>query len=232
MLPTAGRPVAVTIAVVCALVIAAQSVWIRHGMETGWLDTAVDAHLRADLSGHPLLLDVLIWPGEPLPTAAMTGTLVLACALRRRYRQAVLVAVSVPLAAALTELVLKPLIGWTSWGNPFPSGHITNVAALVTALTVLVARTATRMAPLVWVALGFTALLITAGVAAGVIGANMHHFSDTAGGPPSARGRCWRPRSSSTSSVGRIPSAQSEDHAAWWICSGFGPAALRGQPGS
>ena len=173
---------AVTIAVVCSLVIAAQSVWIRHGMETGWLDTAVDAHLQAGLSGHPLLLDVLIWPGEPLPMAAMTGAVVLACALRRRYRQAVLVAVCVPLAAALTELVLKPLIGWTSWGNPFPSGHITNVAALVTVLTLLLARTATRMAPLAWVALGFTALLITVGVAAGVIGANMHHFSDTVGG--------------------------------------------------
>jgi membrane-associated phospholipid phosphatase len=151
-------------------------------METGWLDTTVDAHLRAGLGGHPLLLDVLVWLGEPVPAVAITAALVLACTWRRRYRQAVLVAVSVPLAAAATELVLKPLIGGTSWGHPFPSGHVTNAAALVTVLIVLLARTDTGAAALVWVALGVTGLLITAAVAAGVIGAGMHHFSDTVGG--------------------------------------------------
>ena len=173
---------AVAVVVVCVLVVAAQGVWIRHGMETGWLDTTVDAHLRAVLGGHPLLLDVLVWLGEPVPAVAITAALVLACTWRRRYRQAVLVAVSVPLAAAATELVLKPLIGGTSWGNPFPSGHVTNAAALVTVLIVLLARKDTGAAALVWVALAVTALLITAAVAAGVIGAGMHHFSDTVGG--------------------------------------------------
>jgi undecaprenyl-diphosphatase len=170
------------VVVVCVLVVAAQGVWIRHGMETGWLDTTVDAHLRAGLGGHPLLLDVLVWLGEPVPAAAITAALVLACIWRRRYRQAVLVAMSVPLAAAATELVLKPLIGGTSWGHSFPSGHVTNAAALVTVLIVLLARKDTGAAALVWVALGVTALLITAAVAAGVIGADMHHFSDTVGG--------------------------------------------------
>ena len=182
LLPDAGRPVAMAIAVVCGLVIVAQGVWIRHGMETGWLDTTVDAHLKAGLGAQHLLLHVLVWPGEPVPAAAITVALVLACAWRRRYRQAVLVAVSVPLANVLTELVLKPLIGGTSWGNPFPSGHVTNVAALVTIAIVLFAGTGTRARPLVFVALGFTALLITAADAAGVIGAGMHHFSDTVGG--------------------------------------------------
>jgi membrane-associated phospholipid phosphatase len=182
LLPAAGRPAAVAIAVACGLVIAVQAVWIRHGMETGWLDTTVDARLQAGLGPHHLLLDVLVWPGEPVPAVAITAALVLACALRRRYRQAVLVAVSVPAAAALTELVLKPLVGGTSWGNPFPSGHVTNVAALVTVSIVLLAGTGTRARPLVCVGLGLTALLITAADAAGVIGAGMHHFSETIGG--------------------------------------------------
>jgi PAP2 superfamily len=182
LVPAAGRPVTMAIAVACGLVIAAQGVWIRHGMETGWLDTTVDAHLKARLGAHHLLLDVLVWPGEPVPAAAITVALVLACVWRRRYRQAVLVAVSVPLADALTELVLKPLIGATSWGNPFPSGHVTNVAAFVTLAIVLLAGTGTGARPFAFVALGFTALLITAGDAAGVIGAGMHHFSDTVGG--------------------------------------------------
>jgi membrane-associated phospholipid phosphatase len=182
LLPAAGRPVAVAIAVACGLVIAAQGVWIRHGMETGWLDTTVSANLQASLGPHHLLLDVLVWPGEPAPAVAITAALVLACAWRRRYRQAVLVAVSVPLAEALTELVLKPLIGGTSWGNPYPSGHVTYVAALVTVLIVLLAGTGTRARPLLCAVLGFTALLVTAADAAGVIGAGMHHFSDTVGG--------------------------------------------------
>jgi membrane-associated phospholipid phosphatase len=182
LLPAAGRPVAVAIAVVCGLVIAAQGVWIRHGMETSWLDMSVSASLRASLGAHQLLLDVLVWPGEPVPAVAMTAALVLACAWRRRYRQAVLVAVSVPLAEALTELVFKPLIGGTSWGNPYPSGHVTYVAALVTVLIVLVAGPGTRARPLLCAAVGFTALLITAADAAAVIGAGMHHFSDTVGG--------------------------------------------------
>jgi membrane-associated phospholipid phosphatase len=182
LVPAASRPAATAIAVACGLVIAAQAVWIRHGMETGWLDTTVDGHLTASLGAHHLLLGVLVWPGEPVPAAVITVALVLACAWRRRYRQAVLVAVSVPLAEALTELVLKPLIGGTSWGNPFPSGHVTYVAALVTVAIVLLAGTGTGARPLALVALGFTALLITAADAAGVIGAGMHHFSDTVGG--------------------------------------------------
>jgi membrane-associated phospholipid phosphatase len=112
----------------------------------------------------------------------MAAAIVLACVLRRRYGEAAFVAISVPMAAALTELVLKPLIGRTSWGDPFPSGHVTSVAALATALTVLLARTPTGVPRPLRLALAFTAFLIAAAVALGVIGANMHHFSDTVGG--------------------------------------------------
>jgi membrane-associated phospholipid phosphatase len=147
-------------------------------METGWVDTAVDAKVRAALGGHPALLAVLVWPGGPVVVTAMAAAVVLACVLRRQYGKAAFVAISVPLAAAITELALKPLIGRTSWGNPFPSGHVTSVAALATALTVLLARTPRPLR----LALACTAFLITAAVALGVIGANMHHLSDTVGG--------------------------------------------------
>jgi membrane-associated phospholipid phosphatase len=147
-------------------------------METSWLDAAVDAKLAAGLGGHPLLLAILVWPGEVLPCTAMAAALVLACVLLRRYGEAALVAVAVPLAAAVTELVLKPLIGGTSWGNPFPSGHVTSVVALATALAVLLAR-APRRLRLVPV---FAAFLVAGAVAVGVIGARAHHLSDTIGG--------------------------------------------------
>ena len=167
----------ITVAI-CALVIMVQGVWIRHGMETSWVDATVNAQVMAGLGGHPRLLTVLIWPGEPVPFIAMTAALVLGCVLWRQYEGAALVAISVPLATAVTELVLKPLIGGTSWGNPFPSGHVTSVFALATALTVLLARVP-RGPRLV---LAFAGFLLAGTVAIGVIGAGMHHFSDTIGG--------------------------------------------------
>jgi membrane-associated phospholipid phosphatase len=182
LLPGTGPVVAVATVVVCILVTAVQAVWIRHGMETSWLDTAIDTKVQASLAGHPLPLAVLVWPGEPMPAAAMAAALALACFWRRHYRGAALVALSVPLAAALTELVLKPLIGRTPWGDPFPSGHVTTVAALATALTVLLASTPARVPALMRAAVAFTAFLVAAAVAVGVIGANMHHFTDTVGG--------------------------------------------------
>ena len=106
----------------------------------------------------------------------------LACILRRRYGWAALVAISVSVATAITELVLKPLIGGTSWGNPFPSGHVTSVVALATALTLLLARTAARVPWLLRLVLALMAFLVAGAVAVGVIGAQMHHFSDTVGG--------------------------------------------------
>ena len=169
---------AVIILVTCVLVLAAQGVWIRHGMETSWVDATVNAKVVAALGEHPLLLAVLVWPGEPVPFTAIAAAVALACVLRRWFEGAALVAIAVPLATAVTELVLKPLIGGTSWGNPFPSGHVTSVVALATALTVLLAR-APRGQRLAFASAAF---LLAGAVAIGVIGARMHHFSDGIGG--------------------------------------------------
>src|SRR5215831_9428238 len=178
LLPTAARPLAMAIVVVCVLVMIGQGLWLKHGMETSWMDTAIDAKVVASLGGHPLVLSILVWPGEPVPFTALAAALVLACILRRRYGWAALVAISAAVAAAVTELVLKPLIGGTSWGNPFPSGHVTSVVALATALAVLLARAPRRLR----FVLAFTAFLVAGAVALGVIGAQMHHLSDIIGG--------------------------------------------------
>jgi len=178
LLLPAAQPSVLIILAVCVLVLTVQSVWIRHGMETSWVDATVNAKVVAYLGGHPLLLAMLVWPGEPVPFTALAAVLVLACLLRRRYAAAALVAISVPLATVATELVLKPLIGGTSWGNPFPSGHVTSVVALATALTVLLTGLPRRLR----FALACTAFLMAGAVALGVIGAQMHHFSDTIGG--------------------------------------------------
>src|SRR6516164_3355721 len=169
LLPTAARPLAVAVVATCVLVMAVQGVWLRHGMETDWMDTVVDAKVRASLGGHPMLLAVLVWPGTPVAVAAMATALVLACLFRRRYGEAALVAISVPLATTITELVLKPLIGRTSWGDPFPSGHITSVGALATPLTLLLATMPARIPRPLRLVLACTGFLIAAAVVFGVI---------------------------------------------------------------
>src|SRR5262249_56273483 len=106
--------------------------------------------------------------------------LALAGVLQRRYGGAALVAISMPLAAAVTELVLKPHIGGTSWGNPFPSGHVTNMVALATAITVLLARVPRRLR----LALALIAFLVASAVPIRVIGAPMPHPRHPLPAPP------------------------------------------------
>ena len=176
-------PLAVAIVVVCVLVTAVLGAWLRHETRAGWVDAAVDAKVVAGLDRHSLLQAVLVWPGAPVPVTAMAAALVLACILRRRYGEAAFVAISVPVAGAITEHLLKPLIGPTSWGSlSFPSGHVTGVVALATAVIVLLARAPARVPRVLRLVLACTAFLIAVGVAFGVIGANMHHFTDTVGG--------------------------------------------------
>jgi membrane-associated phospholipid phosphatase len=183
MLSAGACPLAVAIVIACVLVTVVLGAWFRHGTRAGWVDAAVDARLLAGLGGHPQLLAVLVWPGAPVPVTAMAVALALACVLRRRYREAAFVVMSVLLAAVITERLLKPFIDRTFWGAlAFPSGHVTGVAALATVVTVLVAAAPGRVPRVLRLVLAITAFLIAAAVAVGVVGAGMHYFTDTIAG--------------------------------------------------
>ena len=147
LLSPAARPLAVAIVAACAGTTALLGVLLGHGAHTDPVDTAVDSGVRASLAGHPKLLELLARLGDLPAIAGITAILVLACLLRRRYRGAALVAVSVPAAAVITERLLKPLVGRTALGFlSFPSGHATGTFALATAMTVLLAGAPARVA--------------------------------------------------------------------------------------
>jgi len=74
----------------------------------GWLDATFDPRFQALQGRVPVLLDWLPSLGELKPVTVMTFTLILACAVTRWWRGAVLVAVAVPVAIGLTVYVLKP----------------------------------------------------------------------------------------------------------------------------
>jgi membrane-associated phospholipid phosphatase len=184
LLPAALRLPAVALVTACVAVTAILGARFTHQARAGWLDTAVDTRVQASLGGHRHLLDLLAGLGDPIPMTAMTAALVLALLATRRWRGAAAVAVAVPAAAALTEFLLKPVVGRTLLGDlSFPSGHATGVFALVTVVAVLLTGPARPCGPAIArLLLTLTALLAAGAVAVALVGLNAHYFTDTVGG--------------------------------------------------
>jgi membrane-associated phospholipid phosphatase len=178
------RRLAAALMAVCVAVTGLLGVWFAGQPRPGRLDTAVDLRVRAALGGHPGMLNAAAGLGDPLPVTVMIVALVLACLATRRPRGAALAAVAVPAAAALTEFLLKPLVGRTLQGAfSFPSGHSTGVFALAGTCAVLLAgpcRPPVRGRTRLLLALG--AYLVACVVAAALIGLGIHYFTDTVGG--------------------------------------------------
>jgi membrane-associated phospholipid phosphatase len=111
----------------------------------------------------------------------MTFALLLACAITRRWRGAVLTALAVPLAIGLTDYVLKPTVG-EAIGAAFPSGHATSSFALAASFAVLLANPPFRVPAGLRVLLVLLAVLMATAVAAAMVAIGAHTFSDAVGG--------------------------------------------------
>lgn len=184
LLSAAIRPLAVALLAICVAVTALLAAWVMHQTRAGWLDAAVDGRVQASLGGHRALLNRLAALGDPVPLISMTAPPLLACLATRRWRGALLVAVAVPAAGALSELALKPLIGRRLLGElSFPSGHATGVFALAVAVAVLLAGPQRPPLPAaVRLLLAITAFSAAGAVAAALVGLRFHYFTDTVGG--------------------------------------------------
>jgi membrane-associated phospholipid phosphatase len=184
LLPAAVRRTAAALLGACVAVTAVLGAWFRHQSAAGRLDTAIDARLQAGLRGHRAVLETVAQFGDPLLVTTMSAMLLLAYLAMRKWRGAVLVAVAVPAAGALTEYVLKPLIGRTTEGYlSYPSGHSTAVFALAAAFAVLLADPdRPRMPAALRVLLLLIVFLAASTVAVAVIGLGFHYFTDTVGG--------------------------------------------------
>jgi len=182
LLSDAARLPAVAVVAACVLTTALLGASLGHGAHTDRVDTAVDAGVKASLAGHHRLLLVLAWLGDLPAIIAITAILILACLLWRRYRGAVLLAISIPAAAVITERLLKPLVGRTALGFlSFPSGHATGTFALATAIAVLLAGAA-GVPRVVRLAVVVTAFAIASAVAAAMIALGFHYFTDAVAG--------------------------------------------------
>lgn len=148
----------------------------------GWLDAAFGPRIEAHLGRFPVLVNWLPDVGTLEPVAAMTLALILACAVTRRWRGAVLAVAAVPIAIGLTEYVLKPSVG-EAIGQAFPSGHATSMFALAASCAVLLANPPRRRVPGgVRLLLVLMAVLLAVGVASAMVANGAHSFTDAVAG--------------------------------------------------
>ncbi len=101
----------------CVAAIAATGVRFPGYGLPGWLDATFDPRFQAQQGRFPVLLDWLPHLGQLKAVTAMTFALLLACAITRRWRGAVLTALAVPLAIGITDYVLKPTVGEAIGGS-------------------------------------------------------------------------------------------------------------------
>lgn len=181
LLPARRGP-AVALLVACVAVVAVLGALFAGHTRASRLDAPVDAAFRSSLGAHPGVLEFLARFGDlPLVTTA-TAALVLGCAAARWWRGAVLAAVAVPVAAVLTEGVLKPGIGRTLRGFlSYPSGHASSSFALATVSIILLAA-ARRPPALTRRLLMLGAFLLAVAVPSAMVGLGLHYFTDIVGG--------------------------------------------------
>jgi undecaprenyl-diphosphatase len=190
LLAPGARPWAGALVVCCAILVAVLGVLFAHQASADGLDHAVDSRVIAWLGGHRGLLLWLAAPGSLIPAAVLCAVIVAACLLIGRLNGAVLAAAALPVAVGLDEVLLKPLVHRTYWGNlVYPSGHTTAVFALAATVTVLFLvpqRPAKAAAAHVLIPLAACVLGVVVAVA--VIGLQWHYFTDTVAGAAVAVG--------------------------------------------
>jgi undecaprenyl-diphosphatase len=177
------RPAAL-LAAGCVVVTACLAVAFAHQGRPHRLDAAVDARIRSLLGSHHEPLHLLSQLGGLLSVTGLTAALVLACLVTRRWRGAVLAALAVPAAVALTEFVLKPLVGRSIDGyDSFPSGHATAMFALATTCAVLLANPPRpRLPRAVRLLLVAGAVLVAVAVPVAMVALGFHYFTDIVAG--------------------------------------------------
>jgi membrane-associated phospholipid phosphatase len=184
LLAASARPRAVVLLAGCAVLVAVLGFVFARQNTADHFDHAVDAPVIAWFAGRQTLALWLAFPGTTIPAVVLTAALAIGCLLTGRRRGAVLAILAVPVTAAITDGLLKPLVHRTYIGQVvYPSGHTATIAALAaTATVLLLAPPRPRMARALCVLILAAAYLACAAVVVGVIALRFHYFTDTVAG--------------------------------------------------
>ena len=180
---TLRRPAGVLLAA-CVIVVATLGGLTAHHARPDWLDARIDVAITTHLASHPAMVDFIVGLGNTRTATAICVVLVLGCLALRRPRGAVLFMVAVPVAIAITEYLLKPLVA-RKLGDwlVFPSGHETVVSTMAFAAILVLTGPARPALPaaLRWL-LAAVAVAVIIALAPALVAVHYHYFTDTIAG--------------------------------------------------
>jgi len=184
LLAASARPRAGVLLAGCAVLVAVLGAVFARQDTADRFDHAVDTPVISWFAGHHGLALWLAFPGTTIPAVVLTAALALGCLFTGRRRGAVLAILAVPVTAAITDGLLKPLVHRTYIGQVvYPSGHTATIAALAaTATVLLLAPPRSAMARPLRVLILAVAYLACVAVVVGVIAVRFHYFTDTVAG--------------------------------------------------
>jgi uncharacterized protein (DUF427 family) len=184
LLPRSARPALLILIGACALIVAGLGLAVHGQSHAGWLDAGPDTAIIGALGPHPRIAGDLIDVADPERVVIICAVLAVVALASRRWRGALLVVLAVPLASAITEFALKPLVDrHYGVGLAFPSGHLTGVTAMAGVTIVLAIGPAHLPLPRLarWLLVA-AAVAAVAAVVLGVIALRYHYLTDTIGG--------------------------------------------------
>lgn len=183
LVPIRLRYPAAMIALLCVIIVAGLGAWFHQRSSPAGVDRFV-AHWVHQVAGqHVGLMEQVIRIGDPLSVAALVVGLALGTAALGRWRMVLLAVVGPTAAVLVTELLLKPMVGRTRYGQlAFPSGHTTGPAAVATVVLVLFLGGAWLTSPMVKAMLTLLGFGVSVAVSVALVGRNWHYATDTLGG--------------------------------------------------
>jgi undecaprenyl-diphosphatase len=184
LLAASARPRAGVLLAGCAALVAVLGVLFAHRSTADRFDHAVDSALITGFASHQGLGLWLASPGTTTPAIVLSVAIVVACLITGRLRGAALAVAAVPVAVGLCEVLVKPLVHRTYFGQvAYPSGHTATVFALAATVTVLLLAPPRPAVPR-WLRILILAVAYLAAVTVvvGVIAVRFHYFTDTVAG--------------------------------------------------
>jgi membrane-associated phospholipid phosphatase len=165
----------------CLVVVVVLGVLVAHQSRLDGLDRAIDSWVVRLASDHAGQMRWLASLATVIPAGGTSLVIVAACLMTGRLKGAILAATAIPVASALCDSLVKPLVRREFLA--YPSGHVTSILALTTMLTVVLILPPRpfvhgRVRLLILAAAGLAAF----GVAVAVIALRWHFFTDTIGG--------------------------------------------------
>lgn len=149
----------------------------------GHLDRSLDALIRNHLRPEQPITRLLVNLGDPVQAAILVAAAAGAAAAARRWSGVLLTIVGTVTAVAITELILKPLVGRLRFGYlTFPSGHTTAVAAVACATAILIGGARWPRSVAVRILAGLAPVALAVGVAISLVAQHIHYATDTVAG--------------------------------------------------